>query len=138
MINRVLAIIILGILFSCGEKVLEKPDNLIPRPQMVAILYDLAIINSAKSTNVAILEENEIETMDYLYNKYNIDSLQFVKSDTYYASMPALYEEIYKDIETRLKKGEKKIEEDRKELNDSLRTKTVVPAKKDRPKDSLP
>ncbi|MUH34253.1 DUF4296 domain-containing protein [Zobellia amurskyensis] len=118
---RVIAIVSLFFMFiSCNEKLLDKPENLIPKEQMVAILQDLAIVNAAKTTNVQVLRDNDIEPMDYIFEKYNIDSLQLVESDRYYASLPVEYEKIYKEVEANLESGAKVLEEQKK-VNDSLR-----------------
>lgn len=105
---------------SCNENLLEKPDNLIPEDKMVEVLKDLALVNAAKSTNIAVLQDNDIEPMAYVFGKHDIDSLQFVESDRYYASMPPDYERIYQKVESRLEKEIKVLEED-KNVNDSLR-----------------
>ncbi|WP_276168210.1 DUF4296 domain-containing protein [Zobellia alginiliquefaciens] len=99
---------------------MKKPENLIPKDKMVQILQDLAIVNAAKTTNVQVLRENDVEPMDYIFNKYDIDSLQLVESDRYYASLPVEYEEIYKEIEANLEREGKALEEQKK-INDSLR-----------------
>lgn len=107
--------------WGCDEEVVPKPDNLIPGEKMVDILYDLALINAAKSTNPGILEDNGIETMDYLYKKHGIDSLQFARSDLYYASRPLDYEAIYKRLELRLEREQEELEEARSIRTDSIR-----------------
>ncbi len=118
---RVLALLtVVCTLISCNETLLKKPENLIPKDKMVQILQDLAIVNAAKTTNVQVLRENDVEPMDYIFNKYDIDSLQLVESDRYYASLPVEYEEIYKEIEANLEREGKALEEQKK-INDSLR-----------------
>jgi len=112
--------VVLLSLLSCNENLLEKPEDLIPEDKMVAILTDLAIVNAAKSTNMAVLQDSDIEPMDYIFKKYDIDSLQFVESDRYYASLPPEYEEIYKRVESKLEEQAKTMEE-AKRVNDSLR-----------------
>ena len=104
---------------ACNEQLLEKPENLIPQQKMVEVLMDLAIVNAAKTTNAALLEENDIAPMAYIFEKHDIDSLQFVESDRYYASLPKTYEAIYKQVESRLEKKTKAIEK-AKEVNDSI------------------
>jgi len=104
---------------SCIEKLLEKPENLIARDKMVEVLQDLAIINAAKTTNSAKLRDKNIDPMTYIFEKYGIDSVQFVESDKYYASLPITYEKIYKEVETGLEK-EQQILNDAKKLKDSL------------------
>jgi hypothetical protein len=112
--------IFLGLLFSCNEKVVEKPENLIPEDKMAAILYDISLLNASKIINESILNEYEIEPMEYIYTKYGIDSVQFVGSDTYYASNPTVYESIYTQVKDKLEKDEKGFEEERKQKQDSL------------------
>jgi len=117
--KKLYSIVLIITLLSCNDTLLEKPDNLIPEDKMVEILKDLAIVNAAKSTNVAVLHENNIEPMTYIFEKYGIDSLQFVESDRYYASIPPEYEKIYKKVEAKLEMQTKAIEEAKK-VNDSL------------------
>ncbi|MEH6777084.1 DUF4296 domain-containing protein, partial [Maribacter arcticus] len=90
------------LLFSCAEELIQKPENLIPQDKMVLIFKELAIVNAAKGTNIGNLKDNGIEPTTYLFEKFDIDSAQFVDSDRYYASKPLLYETMYKDVETRL------------------------------------
>lgn len=109
------------VVVSCVEKLIEKPDNLIPRDKMVAVLKDMAILNAARTTNTLVLKENGIEPTQYLFDKYNIDSTIFVESDRYYASLPLEYVSMYEEIEASLTK-EKEIMDKTKKINDSLNT----------------
>ncbi len=139
--KKLYASVLIICLLSCNDTLLEKPDNLIPEDKMVEVLKDLAIVNAAKSTSIAVLYDNDIEPMAYIFKKHGIDSLQFVESDRYYASLPPEYERIYKKVESELER-ETKIIEEAKEVNDSLlrvelenrNRKTDV----DKVKDSLP
>ncbi|MDO6818411.1 DUF4296 domain-containing protein [Zobellia sp. 1_MG-2023] len=118
--KKLAAVLVFFMIISCNEQLLEKPENLIPREQMVAILQDLAVVNAAKTTNMQVLRDNDVEPMDYIFEKYNIDSLQLVESDRYYASLPVEYEKIYKEVEANLE-SEAKVLEEQKKVNDSLR-----------------
>ena len=129
------------LVLACNEKVIEPPENLIPQDAMINILYDLSVLNAAKNTNPDVLNENGIETMEYLYTKYSIDSVQFVKSDLYYASVPLEYEKIYKAVQARLTVTKETFEEERKKQRDStISTSDLIKTekKKDKVKDSLP
>ena len=64
--------------------------------------------------------DNDIETMDFIYKKYTIDSLQYVKSDLYYASEPAIYEEMYINVEKRLETEKERMQEEKKKKSDSI------------------
>jgi hypothetical protein len=107
------------LLFSCAEELIQKPENLIPQDKMVLIFKELAIVNAAKGTNIGNLKDNGIEPTTYLFEKFDIDSAQFVDSDRYYASKPLLYETMYIDVETRLENQRIQLEAMKKE-KDSL------------------
>ena len=113
--------IVLLAVVACNEKLIEPPKNLIPEDQMTEILYDLALINGIRSINKTVLDTYEIETMPYLYQKYNVDSLQFVMSDQYYASIPEIYQRMYQEIESRFDAEIKVIEDARQQKNDSVK-----------------
>ncbi len=112
--------VVFTLVFSCAEEVVKKPDDLIPRDTMTVLLYEMAVLNAAKSTNKAILEEQFDDPTEFLFEHYGVDSLQFVKSDMYYASQPLVYEAIYKEVEARLEKEKKAFEEARQKRTDSL------------------
>ncbi len=112
-------ILALLLLFSCAEELIQKPENLIPQDKMVLIFKELAIVNAAKGTNIGNLKDNGIEPTTYIFEKFEIDSAQFVDSDRYYASKPLLYETMYKDVETRLENQRIELEAMKKE-KDSL------------------
>ncbi|MBT8182450.1 MAG: DUF4296 domain-containing protein [Eudoraea sp.] len=115
-----LLILTISTLFSCGEEVIEKPINLISKEKMIDILYDLAIINAAKSSGPSVTENTNFEPMEYIYNKYKIDSVQFVTSDLYYASLPLEYEDIYKKLEIRIVKEKERFIKSGERKKDSL------------------
>lgn len=86
------------LLIGCKNATIEKPDNLIDEDKMVEILYDVSILEAIKVTNPKSLETRKINSNKYIYQKYKIDSLQFVKSDLYYASDVSNYEIMYKKV----------------------------------------
>jgi hypothetical protein len=59
-------------------------------------------LDAIDNSHPQVLVENNIRVMPYLFDKYGVDSLQFVQSDLYYASVPEEYEKIYKAVEERL------------------------------------
>lgn len=120
MMRKIFFLITFIILFSCGEEVIDKPVNLISKKKMIDILYDLAIIDAAKSSGPRIIENKNFDPMEFIYNKYEIDSMQFVSSDLYYASIPLEYEDIYKKIEDRIIKEKERFEKLGEKKKDSL------------------
>lgn len=112
--------IVLLLVSSCAEELIEKPDNLIPEDKMVLIIKEMAIVNAAKATNLSKLRENGVEPTDFIFKKFEIDSAQFVDSDRYYASKPLRYENMYKKVESDLEEQRLKLEAE-KRVRDSLR-----------------
>ncbi|WP_318343605.1 DUF4296 domain-containing protein [Flagellimonas baculiformis] len=119
--KKLLFLLVFLMVVSCAEKVVEEPDNLIQKEKMIDILHDLAILNATKTTIGAKLDESGIDIMEFLYKKYQIDSTQFSESDLYYASLPLEYQAIYTEVETRLDKRQKAMEEATEKKNDSIR-----------------
>lgn len=117
--NKLLVVIAFCFLISCNKKLIEKPETLILNDKMVQILYDLAILNAAQNTSPALLAEKDIKTMNFVYTKYGIDSIQFAQSDLYYASRPAEYEAIYTEVLALLEKDEKRIEDMRTKASEA-------------------
>ncbi|MEZ0006139.1 hypothetical protein ABH942_001502 [Flavobacterium sp. 28YEA47A] len=96
---------------SCQEKVVEKPANLIPKDKMKNIIYDLSLLQGIKGVNQALLDSNGINPSTYVYKKYKVDSLQFAKSDQYYAIENIKdYEKMYEEISERVGKEKMRID----------------------------
>ncbi|MBT8377420.1 MAG: DUF4296 domain-containing protein [Bacteroidia bacterium] len=122
-------ILLLILVFGCERfNKPKKPKDLIPRTEMVNILYDMYLINSAKGVNVTILEQNGVKPESYILTKHNIDSLQFAQSNTYYAYDTEGYDQLIEDVRTKitLQKNRyetqlKQEEEEQKRKRDSLR-----------------
>lgn len=90
-----LALLALG----CGKPAVEKPDNLIDQQTMANIIYDLAVIEAMKTQDVALIGN---ASSDYVYKKYKVDSLRFVRSNQYYAAQIDQYKKIYEKVDARL------------------------------------
>jgi hypothetical protein len=93
------------ILFACnGKNEIPKPDNLIEKPVMEDILYDLTLIQAIRGFKPEKFNENKIEPRTYIYQKYKIDSAQFYQSNLYYASNMEDYKIMFKNVAERLEK----------------------------------
>ncbi|MEL7271148.1 MAG: DUF4296 domain-containing protein [Bacteroidota bacterium] len=106
---------------GCAEKVVEPPADVIPREKMITVLYDLALLNATNSSFRNVMQKQNKQMMELLYERHDIDSLQLAQSDLYYASKPLEYEYIYEQIESRLKKKQKSLEDAKKQANDSIK-----------------
>ncbi len=112
----------------------EKPDDLIPEDKMIDVLTELSLVHAARNYNKFKLENTGINPDEYIYEKFDIDSLQFEKSNDYYSEQYTQYERIYDSVKSRLqimksrldsiREVEVRIEDSIKRVKkDSLRTK---------------
>ena len=101
---------ILTLLISCKDEVVEKPERLIDKDVMVDIMYDLSVLDAIKYQNPTSLDTFKINPRDYIYKKYKIDSLQFAKSNVYYAADYEDYKLMFEEITKRLDVTKKNVE----------------------------
>ena len=98
-------------LFSCfNNKSVKEPFDLIPQDKMVDILCEFIVINSAQGSNKKFLESKIKNPVDYIYNKYSIDSLQFENSNAYYSANIEIYSSIYDSIKMKLEARKEEIQ----------------------------
>ena len=117
----------------------KKPDNLLSESQMVNIITDISLITAAKGVQKKVIEAEKINLEEFVFQKHNVDSLQFAESNNYYAYDVKTYESIYQRVNQRLENQkqeyleierinlEKKdsIRKAKKEKMDSLRSKNT-------------
>lgn len=101
---------ILTLLISCKDEVVQKPERLIDKDVMLNVMYDLAVLEAIKYQNPASLDTFKINSRDYIYKKYKIDSLQFAKSNVYYASDYEDYKLMFEQITKRLDANKKSVD----------------------------
>lgn len=93
--------ILLMLIMSCSDQ--NSPTDLMSEQQMVDFLLDINIINSSRAyRNNSDLNYYNIKDT-FLYKKHNIDSLQFVNSNSYYSSKPKQYLRIYFELQKKMK-----------------------------------
>lgn len=108
----------------------RKPDNLLSESQMVNIITDISLITAAKGVQKKVIEAEQINLEEFVFQKHNVDSVQFAESNNYYAYDVKTYENIYQRVNQRLENQKQEyLEIERKNLEkkDSIRK-----AKKDK------
>ncbi|MEO0060241.1 MAG: hypothetical protein RLZZ312_1888 [Bacteroidota bacterium] len=90
------------VLFACKNPPIEKPSNLINQDKMIDVLYDVAILEAIKVSNPGSLRTRGINSKTYIYKKFKIDSIQFAKSDKYYAADIKQYGKMYQEVIDRI------------------------------------
>ncbi len=96
------------LVISCDKSAAEKPKNLIEKDTMIDILYDISLLEAIKSQNINGGITSKAGS-DYIYKKYKIDSLQFVKSNKFYASDIEEYKKMFEKVKEKLTKETNKI-----------------------------
>jgi hypothetical protein len=113
----------------------ERPKNLIPEDKMVEVLIDVHLFNAAKNVNRLPLQQTGMSPHEFIYDRHNIDSIQFEKSNAYYGTDINAYERIHlrvkkfldnkkTEIDTLIAR-EKRRQDSIKIVEDSLRLKKI-------------
>lgn len=92
----------LFLVISCtSNTIYKKPENLIPKNQMVDLLVDMQIAISARSGKNEEGNYN-VNYMPFVYEKYGIDSARFTQSSYYYSTDIDNYTQIMKRVSSKL------------------------------------
>lgn len=78
------------------------PENLISKSVMVQILTDAYLANASRNVSQKASKEKKVPLDSMIYAKYEVDSLQFVKSHTYYTSLLEDYKKILEKVDAKL------------------------------------
>ena len=105
--NFVFIILVLFLSVSCKKELVKKPAKLIEKEKMMNIIYDLTLLESIKYQQPLSLDSVESNPKKFIFKKYKVDSLQFAKSNIYYASDYDGYKEMFDQINARLEKEQK-------------------------------
>jgi hypothetical protein len=112
-------LILIVVFLGCNNNSVEKPKNLIGKDKMVDILYDISLLEAIKSQNI----NGGITTKmgnDYIYKKYKIDSVQYSKSNKYYASDIEEYKKMFEKVKEKLNAETLKIDTELKKKGQTV------------------
>lgn len=109
--NRLIYLFCLIFFWNCQnvEKP-QKPSNLIPKDKMVEILTESYLANAARGVGSKNLLVKDVKMDSLIYNKFGIDSIQFAKSNEYYAAGINDYIEIFEKVEANLEAMNKEMD----------------------------
>ena len=105
----------------------EKPENLIPKDKMVDILTETYLANAARSVDNKTIIAKGIKMDSLIYRNFDVDSIQFAKSNAFYANDVNTYMSIFQEVETRLDVMQKKMDslwESERYIKDSISKKS--------------
>lgn len=127
---RYLVISGLFLILGCSDHPVEKPKKLINEDKMVDILYDMAVLEAARSNHPLVLAHHNVDAHTYVYDKYDIDSLQFAQNNKYYAQDIENYSKMYKKIVQRLNEQKVKVDTILKKAANAPQPKLEIDAEK--------
>lgn len=113
-------------LMSCKEEAVKVPEKLIEEDKMIDIFCDLSLMEAMLNYNPTLMSRNNINPYTYVYEKYGIDSLQFVTNNKYYASDIKKYDKMFEKVRSRMEQA--KAENDTLMKNQTNKTEKM-PAK---------
>ena len=117
-----------------GIQKTDKPEDLISEDKMADVLTEIALLHGARSYNKQLMQEKGIDLDKFIFEKYGIDSLQFIQSNQYYSENYKKYQGIYSNVKERLEAL--KIEYDSLRVQEERRTDSLRALDK-KEKDSL-
>jgi uncharacterized protein DUF4296 len=119
--NKKVYIVVFSIFLSActSNTIIKKPDNIIPKEQMVDLLTDLFIAKGGNHIKNINLQRN-VNYFPFVFEKHQIDTIRFKESNYYYTSRIDDYDEILGKVDERLKALKKQYDDENK-LNDSLK-----------------
>ena len=105
---------------SCtSNTIYKKPENLIPRDQMVEILVDMQLALGAKS--IKNIDGNKsVEYMHLVYEKHKIDSARFAESNFYYMTNIDEFNKVLRKTKSKIQAMKKEYEDIRKKQDSAI------------------
>ncbi len=106
-------VVIIAIVVFAGCQNIEypkKPKNLIPEDKMVEVMIDIQLFNTAKTYNRLPMQQAGLTPYEYIYERHEIDSLQFLESNTYYGANLDKYGNLYTKVKTYLEIEKSKLD----------------------------
>ena len=101
--KQIAAILIALLFWQCQDiKYPEAPENLIDKQTMIQIYTDAYLANASKNFNRTILLREQIALSEYIYKKYDIDSVQYEKSNAYYSINLDEYKEMFLQVQANI------------------------------------
>jgi len=100
--NSFLFLLFLFTIISCEKIIVSKPEKYLDETTLTNILYDLALLEAIQAVNPPEYDVSRIRPLDFVYEKYSIDSTVLYQNNAYYAANPEHYAQIHQKIAERL------------------------------------
>jgi hypothetical protein len=98
----------------------EKPDKLLNKSEMIGLIYDMVLLDASYGVNEKKSEDMNLDMLEFLSNKYKVDSLQIKLNIEYYNIKFDDNLEIYEAVKDSIERLDKLYVDRTKEI-DSLK-----------------
>ncbi|MBI4946566.1 MAG: DUF4296 domain-containing protein [Bacteroidetes bacterium] len=104
-VTSFLAITLSVALFSCGQKAISIPPNVLPKGKMAQVLTDIHLAEAEANPN-AFADSTQKATINFqqVFEKDTITKKQYEESLTFYIAHPELLNEVYEEVVNELSK----------------------------------
>lgn len=96
-----ISLVFLIFIFSCSQnKLVETPENIIPRETFVQVLVDFALAESAANMNIKNVPFNKTDSV-YAFNPLegnHVTKAQYDSTLAFYSAHTDLYKEVYEAV----------------------------------------
>lgn len=107
---------------SCSKNPVKKPERLLEEEVMVDIIYDVSLLQAIEGAYPNKLIEQNIKPNQFIFEKYQIDSVMYKENQLYYAADSRVYKRIYKKVSERLDQNIQKVG---KVINDPVKNNVI-------------
>lgn len=107
---------------SCSKNPVKKPERLLEEEVMVDIIYDVSLLQAIEGAYPNKLIEQNIKPNQFIFEKYQIDSVTYKENQLYYAADSRVYKRIYKKVSERL---DQNIQKAGKVINDPIKNNVI-------------
>ena len=100
--KKVIYLCVVFTVFACSENPVPKPKILLNEETMENIIFDVAVLQAAKANSPDVLQTNNIDSKDFIYKKYKIDSATYHQNNRYYSGDVRQHKHLHKRVLARL------------------------------------
>ena len=100
--KKVIYLCVVLAIFACSDNPVQKPKVLLDEETMENILFDVAVLQAASANSPEVLQANNIDSKDFIFKKYKIDSATYHQNNRYYAGDVRKHKHMHKRILARL------------------------------------
>jgi hypothetical protein len=100
--KKVIYLCVVFVVLACSENPVPQPKNVLDEETMENILFDVAVLQAASANSPEVLKTNNIDSKDFIYKKYKIDSATYHQNNRYYAGDVRKHKHMHKRVLARL------------------------------------